>query len=231
MQAVILAAGQGKRLRPLTNDKPKPMVELIGKPILEHTIDFLPDDVDQLFVVVGYCAESIRAHFGASWKGRAIRYVEQPEPFGTAHALFLTKPHLKEERFLLVNGDNINDLGKAGVSLTHEYVLFAVEHETPQYFGVIETNEDGTLARIVEKPEKPTTNLVSTGSMILSPGIFDTTPVLLEGRNEYYIPSLLMQVMERGSPIHVVRQAFWVAVDRPEDIPKAEAALLKKLGK
>lgn len=228
MKAVILAAGEGKRLRPLTLDRPKPMVELLGKPIIEHTISFLPKEVTNLVIVVGYHAEKITSYFGTSWQGRNITYVTQEEPLGTAHALFLCKEHLQSEKFLIVLGDNVNDLGDAA-AFQHEYALFTVEHPTPQFFGVVEVNADGTLQRIVEKPEHPSTNLISTGAMVLSPGIFDTELVKLEGRSEYFIPSLLMQVMEKGSPIHVLKQNFWVAVDRPEDIPKAEIALKSKV--
>jgi bifunctional UDP-N-acetylglucosamine pyrophosphorylase/glucosamine-1-phosphate N-acetyltransferase len=224
MQAVILAAGQGKRLRPLTDSMPKPMVSLLGKPILEYTIDFLPADVDDLIIVVGYHADAIKNYFGSSWKGRRIQYVEQKEARGTADALFQTQPLLTGGRFLLVNGDNVNDMGQPASAFDHDFAIFAVEHPDPKRFGVIETNDDGTLKRIVEKPEHPATNLISTGSMILSPGIFDTTLVLHPVHNEFFIPDLMTQIMAR-EPVQVLMQDFWVAVDRPEDIPKAEARL------
>src|SRR3989344_2878362 len=217
MQAVILAAGQGKRLRPLTDDKPKPMVELLGKPILEYTIDFLPNAVDEVVLIIGYRGDKIREHFGGVWKGRPITYVEQGEPLGTAHALFTARPAIKHERFLILPGDNISAFAAIDRGVTYPYVIFAVEHPHPERFGVIELNDDGiTLKRIVEKPEHPATNLISTASMLLSPGIFDTTLVMHPRLGEHFIPDLLTQVLER-EPIYVLKQDFWVAVDRPED--------------
>src|SRR3989344_7915186 len=113
MQAVILAAGEGKRLRPLTLDRPKPMIELLGKPILEHTIENLPSAINELVIVVGYKSEKIKNHFGNNWKGRSIVYVEQNmPPTGTAHALFTARRALKPGRFLSLMGDNISG-GKA----------------------------------------------------------------------------------------------------------------------
>jgi len=227
MQAVILAAGKGKRLRPLTDDKPKPMVELLGKPILEYVIDFLPKKVDEVIIIIGYEGEKIRAYFGTEWKGRKITYVEQGDPQGTAHALFKAEPFIKKERFLILPGDNISEFNVIDDGVPHQYVVFAYEHEHPERFGVIELNEDGeTLKRIQEKPENPPTNLISTACMILSPSIFDCELILHERLGEYFIPDLLNQILEK-EPIHVMKQDFWIPVDRPEDIPAAEQELLK----
>ncbi len=115
-----------------------------------------------------------------------------------------------------MTGDNVNGLGHKVDDFKGAYAIFAIPHATPQYFGVIEKNANDTLQRIVEKPDEPATNLISTGSMILSPGIFDMTLVLDERRKEYFIPTLLMQVMAT-EPIAVLTQDFWVAVDKPED--------------
>lgn len=227
MQAVILAAGRGKRLKPITDDRPKPMVELLGRPILEYVIDFLPEKIDEVVIIVGYKGETIREHFGNSWEGRPIVYVEQGEPKGTAHALFTAKPAIRSERFLILPGDNISEFKVIDNGLSHDYVVFACEHEHPERFGVIELNDDGkTLKRIQEKPDAPPSNLISTACMILSPGIFDCEMVLHPRLGEYFIPDLLNQVLEK-EPIYVLKQDFWIPVDRPEDIPAAEAELLK----
>lgn len=227
MQAVILAAGEGKRLRPLTADKPKPMVELLGRPILEYVIDFLPNKIDEVVMIIGYKREKIREHFGDEWKGRKIIYVDQIEPKGTAHALFTARPYIKNERFLVLPGDNVSEFKVIDNGLAHGYVIFAYEHEHPERFGVIELNDDGkTLKRIQEKPEVPPTHLISTACMILSPSIFETKLVIHPRLGEYFIPDLLTQILEKES-IHVMKQDFWIPVDRPEDIESAEKELLK----
>jgi len=227
MQAVILAAGRGKRLQPITDNRPKPMVELLGRPILEYVLDFLPNAVDEILMITGYKEEKIKEHFGNEWKGRPITYVHQSEPKGTAHALFTAKPFIKNERFLILPGDNISEFKVIDEGLPHPYVIFAYEHKAPKNFGVIELNDDGeTLKRIQEKPEHPPTNLISTACMILSPSIFDCELVVHPRLGEYFIPDLLTQVLAR-EPIYVMKQDFWIPVDRLEDMPSAEVELLK----
>ena len=229
MQAVILAAGQGRRLRPITDDIPKAMVPVLGKPLLEHVFNSLPSMVTELVVIVGYRGEQIRNHFGDEWNGKPIVYVEQDTPQGTAHALFTARPAIKDERFLILPGDNVSEFSSLEEGLEHDYVVFAYEHEHPERFGVIELNEDGkTLRSIQEKPENPPTNLISTASMVLSPGIFDCKLVKHERIGEYFIPDLLMQFTS-DTPIYVERQKYWFAIDYPEDIPKVEKALKQHL--
>lgn len=227
MQAVILAAGRGKRLKPITDDRPKPMVELLGRPILEYVVDFLPAKVDEIIMITGYKEEKIKEHFGTEWHGRKITYVHQGEPKGTAHALFEARPYIKDDRFLILPGDNVSEFKVIDEGVPHAYVVFAYEHEKPQDFGVIELNEDGeTLKRIQEKPEHPPTNLISTACMILSPSIFETKLVMHPRLGEYFIPDLLTQVLEK-EPIHVMKQEFWIPVDKPEDVASAEQMLLQ----
>lgn len=226
MQAVILAGGKGKRLRPLTDDKPKPMVELLGKPILEYVFAFLPKKVDEVVIVIGYRGDKIRTHFGDEWGGRKVTYVEQKVPKGTAHALFEARSSLKNEPFLVLPGDNVGELSAIDTRAPHQYAIFAYEHEEPGRFGVIELNDDGaTLKRIEEKPEHPSTNSISTGFMVLSPDIFKYELVLNERFGEYFIPDLLNQLLVSGETIEVLPQHFWISVDRPEDVSTAEDAL------
>lgn len=229
MQAIILAAGQGTRLRPLTDDKPKPMVELLGRPLLEHVLNFLPKVIDEVVIITGYKEEKIKEYFKDEWDGKKITYVYQGEPQGTAHALFTARSVIKDEPFLLIPGDNISKLDVLDEGIAHDYIVFAYEHEQPQNFGVIELNDDGkTLKRIQEKPENPPTNLISTSCMVFPPRIFDTELVLHERLGEYFIPDLLTQVLEKEQ-IYVMKQEVWIPVDRPEDIPKAEEELKNRL--
>ena len=225
MKALILAAGEGKRLRPLTLERPKPMVELLGKPILEHTIDNLPSVVDELVLVVRYKAEATKNYFGDSWKGRRVRYVTQDRPDGTGHALFAAREFLEPYgKFISIMGDNVSGGKAIEKALHYDYALLVRTHEHPEHFGVIELKEDGTVKDMHEHPKVPPSNLISTGTMILSPGIFDTELRLNPDRQEYLLPDLLLQVAKR-EPVHVVEQDFWVSVDKPDDIPGAEEEL------
>lgn len=228
MRALILAAGEGTRLRPLTLDRPKPMVELLGKPILQHTIEHLPPIVDELVIVVRYKAEMIKNYFGDSWKGRSIQYVFQPQANGTGHALFAARSALEPfGKFVSVMGDNVSGGKAIEEGLKHDFSLLVQQHAHPEHFGVIELKEDGTIKNMHEHPKNPPTNLISTGTYILSSGIFNTTLTLNADRNEYLLPDLLLEVAKR-EPVHIVEQDFWVSVDKPEDIPAAEALLKQR---
>ena len=226
MKALILAAGDGKRLMPLTAECPKPMVLLNGRPLLEYVLDELPDEVSDIILIVGYRNEKIKAHFGASYKGKPITYIEQKERLGTAHAVQASRP-LIHEKFLLLNGDDIGDKSSFEEGIKYDYCLFVSEHDEPSRFGVVEVNPDDTLKNIVEKPEKPATNTVSTGTMVLSPGIFNI-PLVRHQNGEHYIVDSLAGI-KKEHPIRVLHQKSWITVTYPEDIPKTER-LLKRRG-
>src|SRR3989344_1319341 len=106
-QAVILAAGEGKRLRPLTEHIPKPMIDVQGKPILYYVMSALPHDVDEIVLVIGYKGESIRNYFGKSFAGKRITYLSDVKPGGTGYALQEARPFVTSDYFLLLNGDDI----------------------------------------------------------------------------------------------------------------------------
>jgi len=222
MQCVILAAGEGKRMRPLTDECPKPLVSLLGRPLLDHITDALPSAITELIIVVGYRADQIRAHCGSEYRGRRVTYVEQNKPKGTANALFLARPRIKG-RFLILFADDVHGADDLAAALKHDLSVLAHEHEHPERFGVISLHENGLLKDIVEKPEKPETNLVSTGVMVLDERIFNyRTEAAPNG--EYYIPPLL-KALAADAPVAVVRQRLWLPIGYPEDIKKAELLL------
>lgn len=223
MQAVILAAGEGKRMRPLTLERPKPLVLVSGRPILEYIMDALPSEVDEIILVVGYKADMIRQHFGDTYGGRRVRYVHQWMPAGTAHALSMAEPFLKDERFIFMNGDDLHGTAAFGEALAYPLALLAAEHEDSSKFGVLELNDDGTLAGIVEKPKIPLTNLISTGAMILDKRIFNYEAARHES-GEYYM-TYPLGLLAKEHPIRVVTQKFWVPIGCPEDITVAEEKL------
>lgn len=226
MQAVILAAGEGRRMRPLTLDRPKPLVELNGRPLLEYIIDALPREVDEIILVVGYKAEMIKAHFGDSYDGRRIRYVHQQVPEGTAHALGVARPLLTDGRFLLLCADDLHGKKAFEKALLYPLALLAAEHREPSKFGVIEMTADGALMDVIEKPEVPPTNLVWTGAMVLNTCIFQYEAAR-QANGEYYINDMFRQ-LAKAYPVQVVTQDFWVPVGCPEDIAGAEEELIRR---
>src|SRR3989344_3920678 len=162
MQAVILAAGEGKRMWPLTLELPKPLILVAGRPILAHIIDALPREVDEIILVIGYKGDMIKRHFGDLYDGRRVRYVHQWMPAGTAHALSMAESFLRDEKFILMMGDDLHGRAAFEKALSYPLSILAATHSDPSKFGVLELNADGTLANIIEKPEVPPTNLIST---------------------------------------------------------------------
>ncbi|MES2931556.1 MAG: sugar phosphate nucleotidyltransferase [Patescibacteria group bacterium] len=222
MQAVILVAGEGKRMQPLTFERPKPLIEVAGKPLLEHIIDALPEEITDLILVIGYKGDMIKDHFGSEYRGRSVQYIEQGEPLGTGHALSLAKP-LLSGRFLLMFGDDIHGAEALKELIEKPSGILVAESPTPERFGVVYVNPDGTMQKIVEKPARPESNLVYAGPMVLDERIFDF-PAPRNENGEYYLTDSFTQYAA-VHPAYVVRQPLWISIGYPEDIKKAEDAL------
>ncbi len=222
MQCVILAAGKGTRLRPLTENCPKPLVTVQGKPLLTHIIEALPSAVDEIIIVVGYLGHMIEAHYGSEYQGKKVTYVQQEEQLGTAKALWLCKD-LIQGRFLFLFADDIHgkdDLARA-TSFIRSMLVSTVSQ--PEKFGIVVRNPDGTLGMMIEKPEHAPSNCASTGAMVLDDHIFEfepQTPV----KGEYYLTEVIERYAQKY-PIAVVEQNLWIPIGYPEDIIRAETIL------
>lgn len=221
-----MAAGEGKRMRPLTETRPKPLVEVAGKPIIEYVLEALPPEVDEIIIVIGYKGQMIKDRLGDSYNGIPIRYVHQWMAAGTAHALSMARPLLKG-KFMFLNADDI--LGKEALAeaVKHPLAILVATHERPEIMGVIELREDGTLNTIEEKPEKPKSNLVNTNTMVLDERVF-SYDAKRHPTGEYYIVDPV-SLLAQDHPIKVIQQPIYIPVGYPEDISKAEARL-KELG-
>jgi NDP-sugar pyrophosphorylase family protein len=225
MQCVILAAGKGTRLRPLTETIPKPLVNVAGKPLLDHIVEALPSSVDEIILVTGYLEEQIKQHCGDVYMGRKVTYVHQAVPEGTAKALWLCKDLLKG-RFLFMFADDIH--GKDDIARITSYSrgMLTYQTETPEKFGIVVRHPDGTLAEMIEKPEHPPSNLASTGVMVLDTNIFNFS-ISKEKNGEFYLTDVIEEYA-KSYPMAVVEQRLWIPIGYPEDIQKAELLLVEK---
>ena len=234
MQSVVLAAGKGTRLHPLTEDKPKGMVEVNGVPLLTHVFEQLASiNVDELVVVVGYRKENIISHFGDEFQGIPITYAHQRKQEGLAHALLTAEEHIDDD-FVLMLGDNVFDANLQGVvdrqRENHTDAAFLVE-EVPQKeasrYGVCDTNRDGKIVDVVEKPEDPPSNLVMTGFYTFTPAIFHACKLVQpSNRGEYELSEAIDLLIESGRTIDAVRLDGWrIDVGYPEDRDRAEQRL------
>ncbi|MCU0678634.1 MAG: nucleotidyltransferase family protein [Candidatus Pacebacteria bacterium] len=222
MQCVILAAGKGARLRPLTDNTPKQLVKVAGKPLLDHIVEALPSAVDEIIMVTGYLEEQIKAHCEEEYMGRKVTYITQAVPTGTAHALWLCKDLLKG-RFLFMFGDDIHGANDLARLTSYSRALLAMPTKTPERFGIVVRHPDGTLAEFVEKPAHPPSNLASTGVMVLDTHIFEFD-IKFERNGEYYLTDVIAEYVEKY-PMAVVEQELWIPIGYPEDITRAETIL------
>jgi len=219
MQCVILAAGKGSRLMPLTESLPKPLVTVNGKPLLDHIVEALPSSIKELIIVVGYRGDMIKGYCGKEFHGRPVTYVEQENINGPAKALWLAKDLIKG-RFLFMFADDIHGKDDLARAVSYTRSILATTSENPERFGVIVRNPDGTIAEVVEKPSSPSSNLVATGPMVLDENIFKFTPES-PINNEYFMPEIIMRYKE-DYPIAVVEEDLWLAIGYPEDVERAE---------
>jgi len=234
MKAVVLAAGEGTRLRPLTEDKPKGMVEVDGKPILTHCFEQLVElGADELLVVVGYMKESIISHYGDEFQDTPITYAHQREQNGLAHALLTVEEHIHDD-FMLMLGDNIFQANLEDV-VNRQYesradAAFLVEEvpeEEASRYGVCDTNKYGEIVEVVEKPDDPPSNLVMTGFYTFTPAILHACHLVQPSdRGEYEISEAIDLLIQSGRTIDAIRMDGWrTDIGYPEDRDHAEQRL------
>lgn len=235
MKALVLAAGEGTRLRPLTSSTPKPLLILAGKPYLSHLFNALRSSgVDEIVLLVGFKSNRIREYFGDGSKlGFRISYLEQKERLGTAHAVGMARNEMKDD-FVCVNGDVlISPQDVAGIIQKHKRergtVMGVVQVPDPTRFGVIE-EKDGRMVRIVEKPEVPPTDLINAGIFVFTSKIFDMIARTERSpRGEYEITDSLNMLAQKEH-VHLHRlQDYWMDVGRPWDLLKANQVLMSRM--
>jgi glucose-1-phosphate thymidylyltransferase len=236
MDAVVLAAGEGTRLRPLTDDKPKGMVEVADKPILTHCFESLVElGADRLVVVVGYMKEKIIQHYGDEFQGVPITYTHQREQKGLAHALLTVEEHVEND-FMLMLGDNIFEANLEDVVQRHTeqrtdaaFLVEEVPFDEASRYGVCDTNKYGEIVEVIEKPEDPPSNLVMTGFYTSPPAIFHACHLVQpSNRDEYEISDAIDLLLHSERTIDAIGLDGWrIDVGYPEDRDEAERRLQK----
>ncbi|NHN48712.1 NTP transferase domain-containing protein [Halostella sp. JP-L12] len=235
MKAVVVAAGEGTRMRPLTAERPKPMLPVAGTPMLERVMSACEGVVDGYVLVVGYRADAIREHVGESFRGLPVDYVEQEEQLGTAHAIGRAEAHV-DERFLALNGDVVFDpelveqLAETGTT-----AIATMRVDDPTSYGVVGTDDAGdgrpSATSIVEKPDDPPSNLANLGLYAFDPVIFDYIERTgMSQRGEYEITESLEMLLDDDHPVAVVEHdGRWLDVGRPWELLDATEAELEGL--
>ncbi|MGQ4554939.1 bifunctional sugar-1-phosphate nucleotidylyltransferase/acetyltransferase [Halobellus sp. GM3] len=228
MYGVVLAAGQGTRMQPLTDRRPKPLLPAAGRPLLEHVFDACVDVVDEFVVVVGYRGEDVIERLGESYRDTPISYVEQRDPAGTAHAIEQARP-VVDERFVVLNGDVLVDPDlPAALAAAEGHAIATTPVSDPRSYGVASVGDDGSLEAIVEKPSDPPTNLANVGCYAFDPEVFEyIDDTERSERGEYEITDTLELLLSDGRDVSVVEyDGRWLDVGRPWELLRANELLL-----
>jgi glucose-1-phosphate thymidylyltransferase len=218
MQAVILAGGEGKRLRPLTRSRPKALIPVGNVPIIDYVIEsLLACGIRDIIVVVGYRREQVISHLND--RGHPVRVVVQDKPLGTAHALVQAKEHISG-RFLVLPGDNYIDSASIARIMDKPDAVLVKDHPYPSNFGVVEIRR-GYVTRIVEKPEQAPGFTISTGIFSLDLDFFDyiRQPDLTDAVGAF---------LESGRKIRAVRALDWQDAIYPWDLISMNRLLIRK---
>lgn len=218
---VIMAGGEGKRLRPLTYDCPKPMLKVAGKPLLEIILkQCLDAGFEHFYFAVNYLKEQIQSHFkdGSAW-GACIRYLEEDKPLGTAGALSLL-PQRPDHPFLVLNGDILTRVDYNHLLRYHDNhqstaTLCVREYSTQIPYGVVRIDD----VKVLELQEKPVmTHYVNAGIYLLNPDVLDLLP-----KNTFFdMPQYLEIVAQHGKPVSAFPiHEYWLDIGHPETLERA----------
>ncbi|WP_232702150.1 bifunctional sugar-1-phosphate nucleotidylyltransferase/acetyltransferase [Halobacterium wangiae] len=237
MKAVVLAAGEGTRLEPLTAVRPKPMLPVANKPLLEHVVEAAADaGIDEVVLVVGYKRERIQNYFGDGddWDVD-IEYVVQEKQLGTGHAVLQAEDAVGDE-FVVLNGDLIMD-GESISRLVERYeatgetVMSVIRSDQPSAYGVVQL-DGNTVTNVVEKPPQYTdpSNLVNAGAYAFDRSIFDVIR-RTDSDGERAITDTLAELAEEERVLAVRFQGRWLDVSHLWDLLSVNARVLDRVGK
>lgn len=241
MKAVILAAGEGVRLQPITSTRPKHLIMVGGKSILEHCLSAVKTaGIDEAVIVIHYMGDAIRRYFGDGKEfGLKIEYVEQKEILGTGNAASVVEPYVKDE-FLLVYGDlmfSANAVKNAIDTYGREKpaaVMAVVPVEKTEDYGIVEIEEEKYVKRIVEKPkrEEAPSKLANAGIYVFSTAIFDKIrETKASERGEVELTDAISLLLAEKKTVLAVKisQDDWIDIGRPWDLLEANRwALMKR---
>jgi len=224
-QAIVLAAGEGQRLRPFTVTKPKSMLDIADKPILQYVVEALAQNgIRNIIVVVGYRREQVFNYIGAGEQfGVKIDYITQERQLGTAHALLQTKDAVEDE-FLILPGDNLIDSNTIAkfINTKPTAILVKMVENTARY-GVVNTKGD-TVQEIIEKPQEAESDIINTGIYALNKEIFDFID------NELNLPDVLNNMISQGYLVTAQEtDGTWLDVVYPWDMLKLNDAVLRRI--
>lgn len=235
MKALILAAGEGTRMRPLTANIPKPLLPVAGKPFLQHIIETLEClDIKEIFLLIGWKMGSIKEHFGDGKRFNVnISYLYQEERMGTAHAVKMAKSNI-DSSFVCLNGDIVvtTPYLKGILDLYEKRkgsIMSLASVPDPSRFGVV-TLSDEKVMEIEEKPKAPKSNLINAGIYLFTPEIFSAIErTEKSARGEYEITDSIKIMMKENDVYGYTLNEPWVEIGLPWDLLRANTILMQDI--
>jgi glucose-1-phosphate thymidylyltransferase len=227
---VVLAAGEGERLRPLTRNRPKPMLSAGTRPILAHVLDALVNaGIDDLHVVIGYNRDRVQNYFGSTYRNRQITYHVEEKQLGTGHAVLQARDAIDED-FVVINGDElvrnevIADVVEAH-SMDTVATMSVIESEQAAEFGAVRVDGDRVM-ELVEKPERGGYRLLNRGVYAFGPSIFRTI-TSTDSDGERRLTDAIARQIDAGNEVRCVRtDSLWEAATYPWDLLAVNAQVL-----
>ncbi len=214
MDAIIMAAGLGTRLRPHTLATPKPLLPVRGRPILDWTLGALPPEVDRVLVVVNYLAEQIETYLAGQKHFARWETVRQDVPRGTGDAVRSCRDRIQSDRFLVLNGDDLYGAADLAELARHPAGLLVQQVAQPRKFGIAFLRPDGSLDKLVEKPDLDGPQLANTGSYVFPKEVFEKE-LTLSPRGEYEITEYVSSLASERK-VSVVEAKFWLPIGTVE---------------
>ncbi len=235
MKIIIPLAGMGTRLRPHTYNKPKPMVNVAGKPVLGHILDqLIGTKVEEIIFIVGYLGHQIEDYVSKTYPQFKARYLEQKEMLGQAHAIQMAKDFIDGE-VLIIFGDTISESDyKQLETLPSDGVLYVREVEDPARFGVVELNQQDFVTRLVEKPQSYVSNLAVIGVYFIKdgPALLRAIDHLIEvGKKidgEFYLADAIQILIDEGAKLNAVSVDVWEDCGKIDSLLQTNRYLLAK---
>ncbi len=235
MKAVVMAGGEGTRLRPLTSNQPKPMVPIVGKPCMEHILDLLrKHGFDEVLVTVAFLPQAIRSYFGNGEPlGMKIEYSVEESPLGTAGSVGLAREKL-DEPFLVISGDALCDVDLTELVEAHrekgaDVTIGLKAVDNPLEFGIVVTDEAGRIERFLEKPSwgQVFSDTINTGIYVLEPEVLRHVPT---DRPYDFSKELFPLLLEMGRPLYGhVCEGYWQDIGNLDQFRQANFDALDEL--
>ncbi len=235
MQAIIPLAGKGTRVRPHTHTRPKPLLRVANRPVLSYVVEQLREvGVEELVCITGHLAPQIEAFLDSEYPDLTVRYVEQERQLGTADAIRLAQPYVSEPALILFVDTLFEaDFGVIADRPDDAGIIWAKEVEDYQRFGVVVTDDDGYMVRIVEKPREPISRLANIGVYYIRDHelMFEGIHHVMGGDpklGEYFLTDAFQYMIDNGSKIYTAPVGGWFDCGKPETVLETNQAMLER---